>query len=172
MGRVRAMRRAAAMVLVAAAAAGAWATTASATASASSAPDTVVEQPFAADSGDACQYGVTKGKIFWQLGPLVGPSSVGVTGALSDRPVPGEPATCRDDRKFTVLTVTAYAGSVAVDEELVRANNGVRDYRFVLQNETSRARIDRLVVVVCRHAIEVGIPGYCGERHEFRAPIN
>jgi hypothetical protein len=143
-----------------------------ASAQASTAPNTVVEQRFAADSGDTCKYGFTKGSLLWTLGPWVAPSTVGVEGVLGDRPLPGEPTVCRDDRRFSVVTVTAFAGNVVVDQRLVRADNQAVDYQFRLVNDTSLAPIDRVVLGVCRHPIEVGIPGYCGKRQEFRRPVN
>jgi hypothetical protein len=164
-------QRAVAAVLGAVAAAtaiGAW----TVSAQASTAPAAVVEQRFAADSGDACRYGVTKGSLFWSLGPWVAPSTVGVDAVLVDRPMAGEPATCRDDRRFSVVTLTAFAGNVAVAERRVRADNQVVDYEFRLVNDTSLAPIDRVAVVVCRHPIETGVPGYCGTRQEFRRPVN
>jgi len=161
--------RVAAALLVAAAAIGAWTVSAYADA----APNTIVEQDFAADSGDRCQYGVTRGKIFWTLGPLVRPPApVGVKGALVDRPHGATPPDCGDDRRFSVVTITAYTRDVVVDQEQVRADNGVSEIQLRLTNETSTAQIDRLVIVVCRHPIDLGIPGFCGPRQEYRKPIN
>jgi hypothetical protein len=172
MGLTRLIRRATATAALALAAAGAWTAPAAATA-AEPLPDTIVEQPFAADSGDRCQYGYTRGTLGWHLGPLVRPRTVDVKASIVDRPLPAQPVTiCGDDGRFTVVTMTAYARDVAVDTELVRADNGIREITFPLVNETSVAPIDRIVVQVCRHPRVSGPAVYCGARQEYRAPVN
>jgi hypothetical protein len=171
MVRTRLIRRLAIAVL-ALAGAGVW----TATAYASVAPgptDTVVEQPFAADSGDRCQYGSTRGLLGWHLGPLVRPATVAVRGSVLDRPLslPSIPE-CGDDGRHTVLTMTAYARGVAVDQELVRVDNGVREFGFQLANTTSLAPIERVVVQVCRHPRTPGPAVHCGVEQVYRAPVN
>jgi hypothetical protein len=168
MGRARSGRRVIAALLLALAAVGVG----TATAYAGTSPNSVVEQPFAADSGDACKYGATRGTIFWTLGPFVTPAPVGVKGTLIDRPLSDMPSVCGNDGRFSVVTFTAYAGTVKVDEQLVRADNQLVDYQFRLVNETSTAPISHLVVVVCRHFPAPGPAVYCGPRQLFRAPVN
>jgi hypothetical protein len=172
MGRTRSGRRVIATLLMALAAAGVGTAAAYADTTPNTTPNTVVEQPFAADSGDTCKYGVTKGTIFWTLGPFVRPAPVAVKGTLIDRPLSDGPSICPDDRRFSVVTFTAFAGTVKVDEELVRADNQAVDYGFRLINETSTAPISHLVVVVCRHFPAPRPAVYCGARQIYRAPVN
>lgn len=145
-----------------------------ASAAARVAPDTVVEQPFAADSGDSCRYGYTKGVLGWHLGPLVGrPTVVEVAGTVLDRPLSGSPAgSCGNDGRYATVTLTAYVGTKPVDTAAARVDNGTRDFRFQLANTTTAARIDRIVIEVCRPSLLDGRTAYCGPKQEYRAPVN
>ena len=132
-----------------------------------------ITQPFAADSGDACRYGVTDGKLGWRYGdtsplPLAG---VDVRGRLTDRPVPSDPTTvCPSDGYFSVATFVAYAGNVEVARKSSAANNSTVTLEFTLTSDTAAARISRVVVQVCRSPIVTLPPSYCGRAVEYRAP--
>src|SRR5687768_5987261 len=49
-------------------------------------PGAVVVQPFAADSGDPCPMGLTRGSLGWHLAPLGGVRAVDIRGVVVDRP--------------------------------------------------------------------------------------
>jgi hypothetical protein len=137
-------------------------------------PDSTVEQPFTANSGDSCLYGQVKGMLGWRLPPVGGPpTAVDVSGATVDKPTaPITIPECGDDRRFTVVTVSAYAGGFPVDTELVRADNSIQRFAFQLTGETRRAPIELVVVHVCRHSLATGELDYCGARQVFRAPVS
>ena len=120
---------------------------------------------FHADSGDRCQYGFTDGVLTARLADIV------VTGALTDRPTPTEPTVCRDDGFFSVATFTAYAGTRIIDTQSVRANNSTVRVGLVLGSPAAVARIDRVVIQVCRHPLVTLPPSYCGKAAEYRAPF-
>jgi hypothetical protein len=169
---VRSKGRAAAMLLCLAAA---GSTAFSATALASTqAPDLTAEQPFAADSGDSCRYGQVKGTLGWRLPPVGGPpTAVEVGGVLSDRPTaPITTPECGDDRRYSTVSVSAYAGGVQVDTESVRADNSMRRFALLLSNEVSRGPIELVVVQVCRQSLPAGPFDYCGARQVYRAPVS
>ena len=115
--------------------------------------DVVVEQRFAADSGDKC--GVTKGELAWYQTPRVD-----VTGVLHDLPCDG---------LFSAATFVAYAGGRAVDEQRVRADDGAVEFTFPLVN-TKNTLLERVTVQVCRFPVEIGI-SYCGPLQEYRSPF-
>lgn len=115
--------------------------------------DVVVEQRFAADSGDKC--GVTKGDLAWYQTPRVD-----VVGVLHDLPCDG---------LFSAATFTAYAGGKAVDAQRVRADNGAVEFAFPLVNTVSTP-VERVTVQVCRFPFETGI-SYCGKLQEYRSPV-
>jgi hypothetical protein len=154
-------------------AAGLLAAGAAGSASAQTAPQSGVEQPFTADSGDPCRYGDVKGVIGWHLGPLATrPTIVDVEGTLLDRPLStGLVAPCGDDRRFSSVTLTAYARGAVVDSAVARADNGARDFGVQLVNATNAERIERVTVQVCRQA-PVGGGEYCGRLQEYRTPVN
>jgi hypothetical protein len=135
---------------------------------------TSVEQPFAADSGDPCLYGEARGVIDWHLGPLATrPTVVDIEGWLLDRPLSNNPvAPCGGDRRFSSVTLTAYARGAVVDSAVVRADNGVREFRLQLVNSTNAARIERLTVQVCRLSPAGDPAESCGRTQEYRAPVN
>lgn len=116
--------------------------------------DVVVEQRFAADSGDRC--GVTKGVLAWYQTPRVD-----VTGVLHDLPCDG---------LFSAATFVAYAGGKAVDDQRVRADDGAAEFAFPLTNTVSTAPVERVTVQVCRFPFEIGI-SYCGSPREYRSPV-
>jgi hypothetical protein len=133
----------------------------------------VVTQPFYADSGDTCRFGVTKGTLSWiAVGPLP-VITVNVAGSLLDRPLPTDPSTgCRDPR-YSSATFTAYNGTVVVDREQQRVDNGEITFRFPLTAPLPGPvqPINRVVVQVCRHALPgITIPDYCGAAVEYRQP--
>lgn len=131
-----------------------------------------ITQPFSADSGDSCRYGVTEGTLGWQSGvssplPLTG---VWVAGTVTDRPVPTGPAICRDDGYDTTATFVAYAGKVEVDRQSRTANNGTVRFKFSLGSSATRTGIDQVVVQVCRDPIYTLPPSYCGKPVTYLAP--
>lgn len=115
--------------------------------------DVVVEQRFAADSGDKC--GVTKGDLVWYQTPRVD-----VVGVLHDLPCDG---------LFSAARFTAYAGGRAVDEQRVRADNGAVEFTFPLLN-TRSTPLEKVTVQVCRFPFETGI-SYCGPEQEYLSPF-
>ena len=134
----------------------------------------VVTQEFFADSGDRCVYGQVRGVLGWHLPPVGGPpSAVDASGVLVDRPTgPITTPECTDDRRFSVVTLSAYSGGSVIDTEVVRADNGQQRFALTLVGEIRRAPIDMVVVYVCRHSLATGRPDYCGSRQVFRAPIS
>jgi hypothetical protein len=132
-----------------------------------------ITQPFYADSGDACRYGVTEGKLGWRFGttsplPVVG---VDVAGKLTDRPLPSDPSTgCRDDGYYSSATFVAYSGSVEVDRQTRLANNAVVTFEFTLGANSTSTGINRVVIQVCRSPINTLPPSYCGKPVQYLAP--
>ncbi|GIH09147.1 hypothetical protein Rhe02_72140 [Rhizocola hellebori] len=134
--------------------------------------DVTISQAFAADSGDSCRYGLTKGTLTWRLvSPPTHAVAVSVAGRLADRPLPADPgAICPDDRRFSIANFAVYAGTVVVDRQARRVDNGVVSFQFILGSSSTVARIDRLVVQVCRQAANGSTvpPAYCGRAVEYR----
>jgi hypothetical protein len=131
--------------------------------------DTIVTQPFAADSGDAC--GQTSGKLGWHTGPIIGNKSVvDVNGTLVDRPTLAEPGlSCRDDR-ISYATFTAYNGKSVVDSDAAKADN--ERATFALQLSAGLGTpIDRVVVQVCRATVAGTGVEYCGKPVEYKLPV-
>jgi hypothetical protein len=132
-----------------------------------------ITQPFSADSGDACRYGVTEGTLGWRYGttsplPVLG---VDVTGKLTDRPLPADPSiTCRDDGYYSTATFIAYAGSVEVDRQTRSANNAVVSFAFTLGANSTSTGINRVQIQVCRSPINTLPPSYCGKAVQYLAP--
>jgi len=120
---------------------------------------------FYADSGDSCRYGVTEGVLASAY------ATVPVKGTLIDRPLPTVPTLCRDDGFYSIATFTAYFGSRVVDQQAVRANNSIVRFSFVLGQNSTVGRIDRVTVQVCRSPINTLPPTYCGKPAEYRAPF-
>ena len=134
----------------------------------------VITQPFQADSGDSCRYGLTEGKLGWQTGvssplPLLG---VLVAGTVTDRPLPlpTGPALCRDDGYSSTVSFVAYAGAVEVDRQSRTANNSTVEFKLSLGSAVAKAGIDRVVVQVCRDPIFTLPPSYCGKPVTYPAP--
>jgi hypothetical protein len=131
-----------------------------------------ITQPFSADSGDSCPYGVTAGALTWSYGttsplPLRG---VSVTGRLADRPLPADPGRfCIDDGYRSTALFVAYAGRVEVDRQSVAVDNNVVafDLRLALAGANT---VDRVVVQVCRDPVRTLPPSYCGKPVEYPAP--
>jgi len=121
---------------------------------------------FHADSGDRCQYGSTDGVL-----TTVRLALVGVTGTLTDRPTRTDPVVCPDDGFFSVATFTGLAGERVIDSQAVRANNSTVKVDLVLGSLSAVARIDRVVIQVCRHPLVTLPPSYCGRAVEYRAPF-
>ena len=131
-----------------------------------------VTHPFYADSGDSCRFGVSSGTLTWiARGPLP-VTAVDVAGTLTDRPLPNDPSTACRDPRYSSVTFTAYRGTVVVDTERQRVDNGQISFRFQLTAMTTVITpIDRVVVQVCRHAPPTTtIPDYCGRAVEYRQP--
>lgn len=119
---------------------------------------------FHADSGDACLYGVTSGVLIPRL------TAVHVQGLLTDRPVPFEPSICRDDGFFSVATFSAFAGDRLIDQQAVRANNGAVKFEFTLGTNSTVARVETVVIQVCRTGINLPRT-YCGRAVKYGAPF-
>lgn len=132
-----------------------------------------VTQPFAADSGDSCRYGVTSGTLGWQYGvvsplPAVG---VDVKGQLTDRPLLADPGVaCRDDGYYSTAIFTAYSGSTAVDQQARSVNDGTVALEFILAGNAASRSVDRVVVQVCRSPLVTLPPSYCGKAVTYLAP--
>lgn len=122
-------------------------------------------QAFHANSGDNCRYGQTDGDLAWWSTSLTG---VDVTGVVVDRPAVTDPGpACPDDRRYTVATFAGYANGVLVDSDRRQVDNGRLEFRFVLGNSTSTARINRVVVQVCRASLTSTVPAYCGPAQSY-----
>jgi hypothetical protein len=131
-----------------------------------------VTHTFAADSGDSCRFGVTRGTMSWISRGAFAATTVAVAGSLVDRPVANDPSNCNDPR-YSSVTFTAYRGTAVVDTELRRVDNAQVDFRFELTSTiwTVITPIDRVVVQVCRHAPpDIRVPDYCGRAIEYRQP--
>jgi hypothetical protein len=125
-------------------------------------------QPFYADSGDACVYGHTKGRLLWITpGPLP-PVAVNVSGSVVDRPTPSDPVACRDDGYYSRATFTAYSGRVEVGSQAFRANNGEVKFEFSLGTNRPGSPVTHLVVQVCRDPLVTLPPSYCGRTVTYR----
>ncbi len=123
---------------------------------------------FHADSGDSCRYGSTDGVLSWNATTIV----VGVRGTVTDRPAPStDPTLCRDDGYFTIATFVAYAGNTVLDRHAARANNAVVPVEFTLGSNAAIARLDRVVIQVCRSPINTPPPAYCGRAVEYHRPV-
>lgn len=136
--------------------------------------DQLITQPFSADSGDSCRYGFTEGTLTWRFGPSTSPlpvAAVVVKGRLADRPLPADPGVpCRDDGLLSVAAFAAFSGTREIDRDARRADNGVTSFEFALGSSSTAARIDRVVVQVCRHRPTSAAPVYCGRPSEYRVP--
>jgi hypothetical protein len=128
--------------------------------------------PFAADSGDACRYGATRGTLGWHVGISPLPvTAVDVNGQLTDRPLPSDPSTaCGDDGFYSAATFTAYSGSVAIARQTRTADNATVSFAFTLSGNTASTGIDRVVVQVCRSPVKTLPPSYCGKPVTYLAP--
>jgi hypothetical protein len=140
---------------------------------AQAARDTIVTQPFSADSGDACRYGLSRGTLGWHLPPLGGaPAIVDIDGSVVDRPLTTGPSICPDDRRFTSVTFTAWSGRTVLATAVVRADNSVERVDLQLGRETYPTPMDRLVVQVCRHSPIGTPPETCGAAQVYAAPLS
>jgi hypothetical protein len=132
-----------------------------------------ISQPFHADSGDACHYGVTDGTLGWHFG-ATSPLPVGgvdVTGKLTDHPTPSDPvSTCRDDGYYSIATFVAYAGSAAVDSQTRTADNATVSFSFTLGGNSTTTSISRIVIQVCRGPVHTLPPTYCGRAVTYTPP--
>jgi hypothetical protein len=123
-------------------------------------------QQFHAVSGDTCRYGQTDGTLSWWSATT--PGAVDVVGTVIDRPTPTDPSVCTDDRRLSFALFTAYAGGLLVDTERQGVDNGRLDFRFVLGATSSTARVDKVVVQVCREStISPTQPVYCGPAQTY-----
>lgn len=132
-----------------------------------------ITQPFHADSGDSCRYGVTDGTLGWQYGgtsPLP-VRTVDVAGKLTDHPTPVEPVTaCHSDGYSSTVSFVAYSGTVAVDRQTRTADNTTISFSFTLGSSSTTAQISRVVVQVCRKPVLTLPPSYCGTAVTYNAP--
>ncbi len=167
-------RTAAAAVLLAAALLAGGLTAAAASAQPATdraAEDVIIVQPFAADSGDKCPMGSTKGVLGWHSGAR----TVDIAGTVTDHPLPGDTnSACAEDGRETIATFTALAPGVAAQKITQRANNGQRDFRTSF---AFPAPIAQVTVQVCRHIplpaplpVQSNPPDYCGPLQTYRAP--
>ncbi|MBV1851809.1 hypothetical protein [Catellatospora tritici] len=133
-----------------------------------------VTQPFHADSGDACKYGVTDGALNWRSAGTTSPvpfTAVDVSGKLVDHPQPVDPiSTCRDDGYFSTVTFVAYAGTAEVDRESRSVDNASTPLSFTLGGNSWTTGISRVVVQVCRSPLHTLPPSYCGRAVTYPAP--
>ncbi|MGX7671875.1 hypothetical protein [Plantactinospora sp. DSM 117369] len=127
-------------------------------------PRTRAEQPFRADSGDDCPYGVTEGTLDWYP-PTAPPglASVVVRGSVGDQPLPIDPVRiCEDDGWRTVAVYSAYRQRTLVDEARIWADNDVVPVTVGLAPNTPPV-VDSVVVRVCRVPADPRLrPMYCG----------
>jgi hypothetical protein len=129
---------------------------------------TDVPQPFTAHSGDVCRMGVAKGTIVWHLPP--DGRTVDGTVTVVDRPVPDDPGpVCRDDGRYSTLTMTAFVAGTQVDQQVFPVDNGYRQSTLEL---TATKSIETIVVQVCRHFRLPGPPIYCGTAQSYHAPVS
>lgn len=136
-------------------------------------PAVVVPQSFAADSGDNCRYGATRGTLGWVFGaPPSYRVTVAVRGTVVDRPTPDDTRVCPGDRRYTIATFTAYAGRLEVDSDARRVDDGSLAFEFTLGLNSNLITIDRVVVQVCRISLLPGPYDYCGTPQEYRVPIH
>jgi hypothetical protein len=132
-----------------------------------------ISQPFHADSGDACRYGVADGTLGWRFGatsprPVTG---VDVAGKLTDHPTPSDPATvCHNDGYYSTVSFVAYAGSVVVDSQKRAADNATVAFSFTLGGNATTTGISRVVVQVCRGPVNTLPPAYCGQAVTYTPP--
>ncbi len=121
--------------------------------------DVIVVQPFAADSGDRCPMGATKGTLGWHLGTL----SVDVAGTVADHPLPGDtnPA-CAQDGRSTTATFTASAPNRVVRRVSQQANDGQQAFKFSFPGP-----VQAVTVQVCRHGLLPTPPDYCGPAQRY-----
>lgn len=130
----------------------------------------VLPQQFAADSGDACRMGFTRGTLAWLGAPG---QPVAVRGSVTDRPTPIVPADiCGvDDGRFTYATFTAFSGRRVVDTEVQRVNNGSKDFTFTLgTDDVVPPAINLVTVQVCRAGVRPS-PEVCGPTQSYLPPI-
>lgn len=121
--------------------------------------------PFYADSGDRCRYGVTEGVFESQ------PTAVTLKGTLLDRPLPADPTNCFSDGLYSIGVYSAYLGTRLVDQQSLRVDNGIIRVLLTLGSASAVSRIDRLVVQVCRVAVNSPTPApVCGKPSEYRLP--
>lgn len=119
----------------------------------------VIEKPFAADSGENCPLGYTKGTLSWQPFTPGLYLVVDVKGTLVDRPAKNDPTNCGSDGRYSVATFTAYDNNAVVDSDARQVDNGMLDFGFEL---IGRPGIDLITVQVCRISLTPGPFDYCG----------
>ncbi len=139
------------------------------------APAQAAPIPFSATSGDNCTYGLARGTLEWRVvpGPTpVPPDAVGaaINGILTDRPLPVDPGTCRDDGLFSVATFIAYNDNLAVARDARRADNATVQYSFTLGGSSATPRINLVTIQVCRHRPTSAAPVYCGRQVRIAYP--
>lgn len=135
--------------------------------------ESILSEPFYADSGDPCPLGLTRGKLRWiDVGGPRGAIGVEIVGVVVDRPTGAEPAPECGDPRSTTAAFTTYHGKTVVAAESVRVDDGELDFRARLPEPfAERLSIDLLVVQVCRHApAGMGLHDYCGVLVEYRPP--
>jgi hypothetical protein len=136
-----------------------------ASAAAEVAPDVIITQVFAADSGEVCPLGVTRGTLGWHVGIGGSQPIVDVKGVVDDR---GPISTCGGDVRYTTAIFTAYSGNVVVDSEVRRADDGQQTFSFSL---TARTQVSLVIVQVCRPSLTPGPFEYCGPPQKYRTPV-
>ncbi|MEN3610740.1 hypothetical protein AAH979_14435 [Plantactinospora sp. ZYX-F-223] len=127
-------------------------------------------QPFAADSGDSCRYGLAEGTLeFLPISAPPGLGSVTVTGTIADRPYERDPGPiCPDDGLFSFVTFYAYGNGRPITQGTSRVDNDITKYSFRLAPQEPFGGVDTVVVQVCRAATAnapTPLPtpaGYCG----------
>jgi len=128
---------------------------------------------FAADSGDACPYGVTRGTIDWVISGSSLRTVIGadIRGSLTDQPASPSPTTaCRNDGFYSVATFTAVFAGGQRQARAIRADNQILSFGFRLIAPWTTAELDRVEVQVCRHPLVTLPPSYCGRTQIYLAP--
>jgi hypothetical protein len=116
--------------------------------------------PFVATSfnpaaGDVCPMGASEGTFTW------GATTVVVSGSVIDRPDPAGGPRCNDDRRVSIVYLTAYRGGAIMGVARYLADNGSTPFNF------SWPRPGRIVAQVCRQEPTDPAPDYCGRPHEI-----
>ncbi|MEO3751347.1 hypothetical protein [Streptomyces sp. B6B3] len=118
------------------------------------------ETKFAADTGDDCLLGSTRGVMTWKPALAGEHITVDILGTVTDGS-----AVCdfvQDDGRYAVASFAAYSGDRLVEEGAAEADNGAEPVSLSITAPV----IDRIVVQVCRYPLGTDpatAPGTCGQ---------